>query len=241
MDRESLLKAAKARHSVRAYDGRALEEEDAAWLRGRIAEVNAESGLNIQVVIGDGRAFDTLLAHYGKFTGVQNYLVFVGPDTALLDEACGYWGELLALEAQARGMRTCWVGGTFSRRKTRFAAASGERMSLVMSIGYGTTDGRQHPARKTAADVSSVPEGVEAPAWFAAGVEAALLAPTAIHQQKFHFAYVPVIGKTAGQGDDSLEGKVRATPGSGPFTQVDLGIAKLHFELGSAKGREVWQ
>ena len=228
MEREELLQASAARHSVRAYDGRALTPEDEAWLRGRLAEVNAEAGLHLQLVCGNPHAFDHFLAHYMHFEGAVNYLALVGPDTPALDERCGYWGELLVLEAQARGMRTCWVGGSFSKRKTEFECAEGEKLCLIICIGYGTTDGRQHSRRKTAADVSSTPAGMDAPAWFAAGVEEALLAPTAIHQQKFRFAL-------AEDGEH-----VRATTLRGSFAQVDLGIAKRHFELGAGKGPEVW-
>ena len=228
MDREALLKAADERHSVRAFDGRALTEEDASWLRGRLADINTDAGLHLQLVCGNPRAFDNFLAHYMHFEGAVNYLALVGPDTPQLDELCGYWGELLVLEAQTRGMRTCWVGGTFSKRKTEFELAAGERLSLIICIGYGMTDGRPHPKRKGAADVSNVPAGMDVPAWFTAGVEEALLAPTAVHQQKFRFALA----------DDGEH--VRATTARGSFTQVDLGIAKRHFELGSGRGPEVW-
>ena len=230
MDRETLLQASRARHSVRQYDGRALTAEDEAWLRGRLDEINAKAGLHFQLVCGNPHAFESILARYMHFKGTVNYLALVGPDTPRLDEACGYWGELLVLEAQARGMRTCWIGASFSKRKTEFSLAEGERLCLLLCIGYGATDGRQHPARKTVADVSEMPAdwSGEAPAWFTAGVEEALLAPTAIHQQKFRFALCE-------DGEHA-----RATTARGSWTQVDLGIAKRHFELGADKGPEVW-
>ena len=228
MERETLLEASKTRHSVRQYDSRALTAEDEAWLRGRLEEINGETGLHLQLVCGNPHAFDNFLAHYMHFKGAVNYFALVGPDSPNLDVSVGYWGELLVLEAQARGMRTCWIGGTFSKRKTEFECAAGERLSLLICIGYGLTDGRQHPVRKTVADVTRVPVGMEAPDWFVAGAEEALLAPTAIHQQKFRFAL-------AEDGEHVL-----ATTARGSWTQVDLGIAKLHFELGSGKGPEVW-
>ncbi len=228
MDREELLRASAGRHSVRAYDGRELTAEDKAYLEERIAGINAETGLHIQLACGEPDTFDSLLAHYGKFSGVVNYLVLAGPDTPGLDEACGYWGEMLVLEAQARGMRSCWVGGTFSKRKTKYTLAKGERLSLIVSLGYGTTDGRPHPVKNTAQDVANVPAGYVAPDWFDAGVEEALLAPTAMHQQKFRFELC------------ADEEHVRATTAGGPFTKVDLGIAKCHFELGSGKDASLW-
>ena len=66
----------------------------------------------------------------------------------------------------------------------------------------------------------------DAPEWYLRGLEAALLAPTAVNQQKFRFSL---------SGD-----KVKAKAGTGFYTKVDLGIAKYHFELGAEKGREIW-
>ena len=52
-----------------------------------------------------------------------------------------------------------------------------------------------------------------------AGVEAALLAPTAMNQQKFVFSL--------------KEDRVSIKPGLGFYSKVDLGIVKYHFELGA--------
>ena len=67
----------------------------------------------------------------------------------------------------------------------------------------------------------------ESPDWYRQGVEAALLAPTAVNQQKFRFAL--------------RGGKVEAkTLPFAPCGKIDLGIVKYHFELGSGKDHEVW-
>ena len=54
--------------------------------------------------------------------------------------------------------------------------------------------------------------------WFEKGVQAALLAPTAVNQQKFLFTLVN-------------DHTVRVEAGWGLYTEVDLGIVKYHFEL----------
>ena len=65
------------------------------------------------------------------------------------------------------------------------------------------------------------------PVWFTNGVNAALLAPTALNQQKFKFTL--------------LDGnKVHASASLGYFTKVDLGIVKLHFELGVGDEKFEW-
>ena len=66
-----------------------------------------------------------------------------------------------------------------------------------------------------------------APAWFKAGADAALLAPTAVNQQKYRF--YP-------EGDTVL-----AKAGFGPCTKIDLGIAKFHFELGAGEENFRWK
>ena len=64
------------------------------------------------------------------------------------------------------------------------------------------------------------------PSWFQSGIDAALLAPTAMNQQKFCF---------------SLEGNtVSAKAGKGFYTQLDLGIVKYHFEIGAGKEHFQW-
>ena len=71
------------------------------------------------------------------------------------------------------------------------------------------------------------------PAWFKRGVEAALLAPTAVNQQKFSFEYV---------GMSNNRHQVRAKKGFSMigYTQIDLGIAKYHFEIGAGKDNFEW-
>ena len=70
--------------------------------------------------------------------------------------------------------------------------------------------------------------GESAPAWFHDGVEAALLAPTAVNQQKFRF--------------ELLDGnRVSAKAGLiGSCLKIDLGIVKCHFELGAGRDNFTW-
>lgn len=65
------------------------------------------------------------------------------------------------------------------------------------------------------------------PAWFKKGMEAALLAPTAMNQQKFYF--------------ELRNDKVSAKPGLGFNTKSDLGIAECNFEIGSDKDSSIWE
>ncbi|MEI3552822.1 MAG: nitroreductase family protein [Acutalibacteraceae bacterium] len=44
---------------------------------------NQESGLHIQLVTNEPKAFDSFMAHYGKFKGVTNYLALIGKKNPL--------------------------------------------------------------------------------------------------------------------------------------------------------------
>ena len=98
-----------------------------------------------------------------------------------------------------------------------------EKLVCMIALGYGETHGVPHKI-KTVEQVSNVSDIT--PSWFKNGVEAALLAPTAVNQQKFSFEYV---------GMSNNRHQVRAKKGFSMigYTQMDLGIAKYHFEIGA--------
>lgn len=56
-----------------------------------------------------------------------------------LEEACGYYGEKVVLYAQTLGLNTCWVDLTYSKGKARVQIDKGEKLCLVIAVGYGTT------------------------------------------------------------------------------------------------------
>lgn len=219
----TLFEAMTERHSVRSYKSIPLDNEVTAAMREEISECNKVSGLHIQLVTNESKAFDSFMAHYGKFSGVTNYIALIGKKNLSLDEQCGYYGERLVLKAQQLGLNSCWVAMTYKKIKNAFSVNNGEKLCAVIALGYGTTAGVPHRS-KAITDVSSV--NGEMPDWFRNGVECALLAPTAMNQQKFVF---------------TLNGnKVSAKAGKGFYTKLDLGIVKYHFEVGAGTDRFEW-
>ena len=211
----------RQRHSVRRYTDRPLTPEAVAAIRAEIDACNRESGLHIQLVLEEPQAFRAEKPHYGSFEGCKNYLALVGPKG--MDEAVGYYGERVVLAAQTAGVNSCWVALTYQKSRARMEIPAGEIRYMVIALGYGRTQGSPRKS-KTPEQISDLTAA--SPDWYRRGLEAVLLAPTAINQQKFRF---------------TLEGeKVRAKRGLGPCTRVDLGIAKLHFELGAGKDASVW-
>lgn len=213
-----IKEAINARHSVRQYQKRPIEPELVEMLNGIIEECNAESGLHIQLILAEPKCFTSLLAHYGNFEHVTNYIALVGK-TGMenLDEICGYYGERIVLEAQMMGLNTCWVAGTYNKRNCKAQVGPGEQIVCVISIGYGETQGKEHNSRPVSKICSENLE--EMPEWFLDGLDAAMKAPTAINQQKFIISME--------------DGEPLITSKRGPLTKIDLGIVKYNFEAAS--------
>jgi hypothetical protein len=217
----TLLEAIEERHSVRHYLRKPIADEAVEALRRKIAECNEQGGLHMQLVLNEPKGFSGLFA-YGSFSGVENYVVVVCRKSGDVDEAVGYYGEQVVLLAQQLGLGTCWAGLSYRKIGGAFTLAEGERVACMIAIGYPDDPGRKL-RRKSVEDVSNA--SAATPDWFRRGVEAALKAPTAVNQQKFRFEYSEAGGKPTVSANRlfSLVG----------YTKIDLGIAKLHFEIAS--------
>lgn len=99
----NITEAMKARHSVRQYKNQPIGAETVLAMQAEIDTCNRESGLHIQLVTNEPKAFDGFMAHYGKFSGVTNYIAMIGRKSSELGEKCGYYGERLVLKAQELG------------------------------------------------------------------------------------------------------------------------------------------
>lgn len=175
----------KSRHSVRAYLDRPIPAGKVKSIEAMIRECNEAAGLDIQLVTDEPKAFGTsLMARYGKFENVRNYICMIGPKGGDTEEKLGYYGERLVLKAQEMGLNTCWVGMSFKTGKVPARIAEGMKLYAVIAIGYGKTQGVSH---KIKSPDRICPEIASTPEWFKRGVDGALLAPTAVNQQKFHF------------------------------------------------------
>lgn len=213
-----IIEAIKERHSVRQYTSKKIEATILAALQAEIDACNQEGGLHIQLVTDEPKAFDGFMAHYGNFSGVTNYIALIGKKSDKLDELCGYYGERLLLKAQQLGLNSCWVAMTYKKIPSAFTIKKGEKLTVVISLGYGKTQGVEHKSKKPE-QVSNL--DANSPEWFKKGIESALLAPTAMNQQKFTFTYA--------------DGKVTAKAGMGFYSKIDLGIVKYHFEVASGR------
>lgn len=209
------IEAIRERHSVRNYLSTPISQFKMEKLKNKIAECNAIGNLHLQFVEEAGNTFNRLMNKAMGLGSAPSVIACVGPDDETLDERIGYYGEKIVLYAQTLGLNTCWAG-TFNAKKVKADIKEGERLSIVIAIGEGANQGKQHPSKS--------PEKVikgkkEKPYWFNFGVELALLAPTAVNQQKFEIELLD-------------NGEVSIVDKGGFFSKVNLGIVKYHFEVG---------
>lgn len=211
-----IIELMKERHSVRQYTDKKIEKEKREVLNALIAKINQKAGLHIQIIYDEPKCFNSMMAHYGKFDGVNNYIALVG-EKSKSDESLGYYGEQIVLKAQELGLNTCWV--TMTHGKSKAQIDKGKKMVCLISLGYGKTAGVAHKSKKLS-EVCNYKKDM--PEWFLSGMEATLLAPTAMNRQKFYFELLP-------------DNSIKITCGKGLYTKLDLGIVKYHFEVVSGK------
>ena len=210
------IQAIKERHSVRSYTDKRIEQDKIDKLNTLIEECNKEGNLHLQLCQDAGNTYNKLLSKAMGLGSAPSVIICVGPDDETLEERVGYYGEKIVLFAQMLGLNTCWAG-TFNKKNTPAKVEVGERVVISIAIGYGTSNGKERKS-KTSSQVTS--GAGDKPEWFNYGVEMALLAPTAINQQKFEIRL---------EADNS----VSFIDKGGIFSKVDLGIIKYHFEVGS--------
>ena len=216
------LEAIRERHSVRVFKDIPFDEATVSALREAAEECNREGGMRFQLVVNEPEAFQANRPNYGSFQKCKNYIALAAPRGK--DEQVGYYGEKFVLTAQTLGVNSCWVALTYKKGKADVRVGPGEKLYMVIALGYGETQGHVRKS-KTPAEVSDIDEN--APQWYRDGIEAALLAPTAINQQKFRF--------------ERKGNAVSAKAGLGFYAKVDLGIVKYHFELGAGKENFRWE
>lgn len=203
-----MLDLMKERHSVRQYSDKKIEGDVKSKLDKYVASINEESGLSMQIFYNEPNCFNSMLAHYGKFSNVKNYIAIVGKKEE--QEKAGYYGEKLVLKCQELGLNTCWVALTHG--KVNVQTKPQQKLLILIALGYGTNTGVAHKSKP----IKELCKEDAYPEWFMKGMEAVSLAPTAMNQQKFLF--------------EMKNGQVYAKALRGFYSKIDLGIVKYHFE-----------
>lgn len=209
------IEAIKARHAVRNYKPDRIEPDKVKLINEKIDEINKAGNLHLQFMEDAGNTFNRLLNKAMGLGSAPSVIACVGKEGDDLEERIGYYGEQLVLFIQKLGLNTCWAG-TFNKKNIGADLYDGEKIVISIAVGYGKDHGAPHRSKT----IEQVTEGKkDMPDWFINGVNMALLAPTAINQQKFVIRL---------NDDDSVEFINKG----GPYSKVDLGIVRYHFEVG---------
>lgn len=214
----SEIDAIKERHSVRNYEAKKIEADKVEKIRAKIEELNKEGNLHLQFMEDAGKTYNKLFNKVAGLGSAPSVIACVGIDHETLEQRVGYYGEKLVLFIQELGLNTCWAG-TFNEKNIGAEVGDGEKLVISIAVGYGKDKGKPHKSKSPEQVIEA--KG-DRPYWFNKGVDMALLAPTAINQQKFTIRL---------NEDESVD----FVDKGGIFSQVDLGIVMRHFEIGSEK------
>ncbi|WP_025694340.1 nitroreductase family protein [Paenibacillus durus] len=202
-------------------------------------ELNEDAGGAVRIGLwADGAedVFGGLSNSYGMFSGVKAFAAFIGREKgeeARVKTLCGYYGEQFVLKANALGLGTCWVAGTFDKAMAKRIAGVGEgellicvaplgavpdSLSLREKMVKGFSAGRK---RKPLEQLLRNPGELEtAPDWMKSALAAARTAPSAMNSQPWRFTLLPAQNALAAQA----EGRTH-------LGSVDLGISMAHIEI----------
>lgn len=207
------------RVSRRTYLDVEIEGEKIQTILSWIKDINKESGLNIEFIQNGREGFQSGIKTYGMFKGVKSVILMKGlAETTDLDEKVGYYGEELVLAITGLGLGTCWVAGTYDRKK--FNIKSDEELICVITVGEVSEITFKEKLIRMGISEKRKPlnqrlKGDSAPKLIEEAVEAVRLAPSAMNSQKPIFTFK----------NSELCGSVEVKS----FTDlVDLGIAKCH-------------
>ena len=224
--------AIDVRISCRAYTNEPLDQHTLDELRGFVSELCEESGLRF-VLVGPDEGGSGLKLSGRMFKGnVSSYLALIGPDENDTRERFGYFGEKFVLHATCLGLGTCWVAGTFDRASVSVPLGEGEVIHDVIPVGHVPAKqpfaqrtirtGLRRRDKKPEALYQGPTTIAEAPAWVRSGIWSVIKGPSAVNQQPVVFV----------QDETGLRATLPNVKREVAYT--DLGIAKLHFELGAA-------
>jgi len=138
-----MKKAIEQRRSVRNYNGETITNAHEQLIQSYISNPENLKGIfgnksKIYLTKTEGQKSEKI-GTYGIIRNAPAYLVTVCETTkeALVD--CGYVFEKLVLYLESIGLNTCWIGGTFNRKKikSQVEIGSNEMIPIISPVGYG--------------------------------------------------------------------------------------------------------
>ena len=231
--------AVSRRRSTRQYAGKPVAAAALEAVRRVCAEFRPFPSARAVLVADPAEdVFRGIPGGYGKVSGAPALVAFVGnmqsPD---VQEALGYTGEGVILEATALGLATCWVGGFFSPKRAAAIAkvSPNERVLAVTPIGYAKEGSSlqeramsrfgRNWQRRPLSDLATGLKEKDWPAWMKAALDAARLAPSAMNRQPWRFQ--------VDRNSITVSADSALNPTMVVSKRLDCGIAMLHIEIGA--------
>lgn len=239
---EELYEAIFQRFSVRTYQ---LAEPTDLFsdLEKKLADITPiKSHSRIDLVKGRAAVTKVLTGNVGRYGIISNpagFLGFVGDTNKdhYLEEI-GYQGEQAILWATKLGLGSCWVGGLFKPDKgTELLSPLGpnEKLIAIATLGLKAEGSKTNLKRRamkfltanrgkkaTLSDVIDPLAVSTLPAPIVKGLEAVLVAPSAVNRQPWRFQL---------EGSNLSLYSTATNPTSTDSTRLDCGIAMCHFTI----------
>ncbi len=218
------------RTSRRSFTGEPLSASMREPLEQAIWDCNQQGKFRVELVEGS-EAFSNWRKSYGFFSGVTAYLAMIGPkDDPVEEEKIGYYGESLVLFAEELGLGTCWVSGTYDPEEVPCHLEPEEEIKVVIVVGpVKNSPGAKERLIRTVAHFGLEKDPLDffesphmPPDWVIDGLQMVCFAPSARNKQPAYFTYEY----------NRVRGFVPPD-----VSTIELGIAKLHFQLGAQRGQ----
>ncbi|MBE6070839.1 MAG: nitroreductase [Clostridium butyricum] len=224
-------KAIKIRKSRRSYKNEKISKDKLNNVNNLIAEINKESGLNIQLVENANKLLNGFKASYGMISGCNYLIAMVGKRNASnIKNTIGYYGEFIVLECTNLELGTCWICGSYNKKLCKESISLEEDDELFCIVSLGIVNKEKNLKEKLIEKLSKnlkqpeellIEKDKDIPEWVKLGLEAAAEAPSALNRKPVGYAY--------------LTDKIRifVTKANHDYEEIDLGISMAHFMLGA--------
>lgn len=198
-----------------------------------LKEISSKSNIRFELIKDGLAAFKNKLKTMGMFSGVESLIaVIIKKDNLEDEEKAGYYTQKIALELVKMNLGSCFVAGTYDKNKLDINLKEDEFIRLVLPFGNVTN--KEDMSTKEAFIFNKIHKKdkpytfqIESskkdfPKWFTNGMKAVEKAPSALNRRPVIFKY---------KNENEVYAYVKDKK-----EYIDLGIAKLNFEIGSGMG-----
>lgn len=194
-------KVIEQRRSRRNFDGKLPKNNHLKKIQAVCNDFRPFDGIRaVLVKESPDSVFKGIIGAYGIIKDSKAFIAFIGNEkNQAVEEQVGYMGEGIILEAEAIGLNTCWIGGTYRPEivDSLIDLEENEKVYAITPIGYAKRRlgfeervmsgfGLMH-RRKSLSELVKGVKKKDLPGWIRYSLEAARLAPSAVNRQPWVF------------------------------------------------------